>query len=302
MAPNKTVVTIGVFDGVHEGHRSLITQARSIADREGASLSVASFDPHPASVLRPESFLGLLTTPARRIELLLAAGVDRVEYLPFTDQLRDMDAETFIEEILVNQLGADVIVIGRNFRFGHHATGDIETLNDFAPKFGYSVLPVDLAGDDAAWSSTRVRQLIIDGNVAQATNILGRNHRLTGTVVHGDHRGRELGFPTANMDVIKPLIIPADGVYSAVMHWNDQVLPAAVSIGTNPTFDGVVGRRVEAYVIDHTDLDLYDAEISLDFIDFVRPMVKFAGLDELLVAMHADVAKARLHIADFLDS
>lgn len=302
MAQNKTVVTIGVFDGVHEGHRALISHARSIADLEQATLTVASFDPHPASVLRPENFLGLLTTPQRRTELLLAAGVDHVEYLHFDDSLRDMDAQTFIEEVLVNRLGADVIVVGENFRFGNRAVGDITMLRGCAEKFGYSVEPVVLAGDGTAWSSTRVRQLIIDGQVAQAANILGRSHRLTGTVVHGDHRGRELGYPTANMDVISPLVIPADGVYSAVMNWNEQVLPAAVSIGTNPTFDGVEGRRVEAYVIDQTGLDLYGDQISLDFIDFVRPMVKFNGLDDLLVAMHADVAKARLHIADFLDS
>ena len=291
-----------MFDGVHEGHRALISHARSIADLEQATLTVASFDPHPASVLRPENFLGLLTTPQRRTELLLAAGVDHVEYLHFDDSLRDMDAQTFIEEVLVNRLGADVIVVGENFRFGNRAVGDITMLRGCAEKFGYSVEPVVLAGDGTAWSSTRVRQLIIDGQVAQAANILGRSHRLTGTVVHGDHRGRELGYPTANMDVISPLVIPADGVYSAVMNWNEQVLPAAVSIGTNPTFDGVEGRRVEAYVIDQTGLDLYGDQISLDFIDFVRPMVKFNGLDDLLVAMHADVAKARLHIADFLDS
>ena len=294
-------MTIGVFDGVHAGHRALIAQARTIADQCGASLTVASFDPHPASVLRPESFSGLLTLPERRAELLLAIGVDHVEYLTFDDNMRTMNPESFIEDVLVSRLGADVIVIGTNFRFGNKAEGDIDTLRTFAPKFGFDVVTVDLAGDDAAWSSTRIRNLIIDSNVAQAGVLLGRRHRLTGVVVHGDHRGRELGFPTANLQTDEPLIIPADGVYSALMLWNDQAWPAAVSIGTNPTFDGVVGRRVEAFVIDQTGLDLYDQRICLDFIDFVRPMAKFSGLDDLIVAMNGDVDKARTQIADFLD-
>ena len=301
MEPNKTVVTIGVFDGVHAGHRSLIAQARKIADERGASLTVASFDPHPASVLRPETFLGLLTVPKRRTALLKDVGVDHVEYLQFDDTLRTMDKATFVEDILVTRLGADVIVVGTNFRFGNKAEGDIATLHELSAKFGYEVVAVELAGDDATWSSTRIRNLIIEGKVAHAAQLLGRTHRLTGVVVHGDHRGRELGYPTANLQVDDSLIIPADGVYSALMGWNGKQLPAAVSIGTNPTFDGVVGRRVEAYVIDETGLDLYDQRISLDFIDFVRPMEKFAGLDDLLVAMANDVAKARGHITDFLD-
>lgn len=301
MEPNKTVVTIGVFDGVHAGHRALIAQGRDVANDLNATLTVASFDPHPASVLRPESFAGLLTLPERRKELLLALGVDHVEFLTFDDSMRSMDPESFIEDILVDRLGADVVLVGTNFRFGNKAEGDIDTLRNMSEKFGYSVVTVDLAGDDTAWSSTRIRNLISDSHVAKAADLLGRNHRLTGVVVHGDHRGRELGFPTANLQVDEPLIIPADGVYSAVMMWDDRHWPAAVSIGTNPTFDGVVGRRVEAFVIGETDLDLYDHRISLDFIDFVRPMVKFGGLDELIMAMNADVAIAHGQITDFLD-
>ena len=299
--PNKTVVTIGVFDGVHAGHRELISQARRIADQRGASLTVASFDPHPASVLRPESFAGLLTLPERRRELLLACGVDHVEYLAFDDAMQTMDPTSFVEDVLVSQLGADVVMVGANFRFGNKAEGDIETLKLLAPKFGYEVVVVDLVGDDSTWSSTRIRNLIVDADVARAAHLLGRNHRLCGEVVHGDHRGRELGFPTANLRLDGPLTIPGDGVYSALMLWNDQVWPSAVSIGTNPTFDGVIGRRVEAFVIDQSGLDLYGEHICLDFIDFVRPMAKFEGLDDLILAMNGDVDKARTQIADFLD-
>lgn len=301
MEPNRTVVTIGVFDGVHAGHKSLIARARSIANDQNASLTVATFDPHPASVLRPDTFLGLLTLPQRRAELLKDAGVDRVEYLNFDATLSTMGSATFVEDILVTRLGADVIVVGTNFRFGNRAQGDITTLRELSEKFGYEVIAVDLAGDDAAWSSTRIRKLIVEGNVSSATELLGRAHRLSGVIVHGDHRGRELGYPTANLQVDHSLIIPADGVYSALLGWNGRQLPAAVSIGTNPTFDGVIGRRVEAYVFDETDLDLYDQQINLDFIGFVRTMQKFAGLDELVTAMANDVAVAREQIADFLD-
>jgi riboflavin kinase/FMN adenylyltransferase len=270
LAPNKNVVTIGVFDGVHAGHRALIAQAREIADDLNATLTVASFDPHPASVLRPEAFLGLLTVPERRTELLLELGVDRVEYLSFDENMRTMNSSLFVEDVLVNQLGADVILVGTNFRFGNKAEGDIDTLRDLARKFGFTVITVDLAGDDTAWSSTRIRNLIVDSQVAKAAELLGRHHRLSGVVVHGDHRGRELGYPTANLQVDDSLIIPADGVYSALMSWNGQQLPAAVSIGTNPTFDGVVGRRVEAYVIDEIGLDLYGQRIYLDSVSYTH--------------------------------
>ncbi len=298
----KTVVTIGVFDGVHAGHRQLISHARSIANDLNGELTVASFDPHPTSVLRPDKFLGLLTLPQRRTELLLEQGVTRVEFLNFDSHLQLMHALTFVKDVIVGQLHADVIVVGENFRFGHKAAGSVETLQDISAEFGFEVVPVVLAGDDQAWSSTRIRHSLIAGDVASARTMLGRSHRLTGVVVHGDHRGRELGFPTANLNVDQPLVVPADGVYSAMMHWDGQAWPCAVSVGTNPTFDGVIGRRVEAYVMDHKHLDLYDHEISLDFIDFVRPMLKFDGLDSLIEAMHNDVARAREQIADFLDS
>jgi riboflavin kinase/FMN adenylyltransferase len=298
----KVVVTIGVFDGVHRGHIKLIQRAREIADENNAILVAASFDPHPFAVLHPEEFLGLLTLPTRRTELLKQAGVDRVEYLHFDDDFRRLTPDQFIDQIIVDQLGADVVVIGSNFRFGQKAAGDFDTLKSMSNKYGYQVIEVNLAGDSSTFSSTRVRNALIEGDVKTARKILGRPHRLTGEVVHGDHRGRELGFPTANLDVPGDSLIPADGVYSGQIHFDGQIEPVAVSVGTNPTFDGVIGRRVEAHIMGRTDLDLYGLVVDFDFIDRVRQMVKFDGLDALISAMKADLVTAKSQIADFLDS
>ncbi len=296
------VVTIGVFDGVHAGHKYLISQAKEIANKLGAVLTVASFHPHPVSQLRPDSFLGLLTEPNYRTHLLKEAGADRVEYIEFNQQVAAMSPDEFVDAIVLGQLKANTVVVGQNFRFGNKASGDVETLRILASKFGFDVEVVALAGDAQTWSSTRIRNHILAGEVKPARELLGRPHRLTGEVVHGDPRGREIGYPTANLEVHNQLIIPVDGVYSALLITKDEVLPAAVSIGTNPTFEGVIGRRVEAYAIDRTDLDLYGQVVDLDFLDFVRPMVAFDGLEALLVEMAKDIDKSRGHISDFLDT
>ena len=295
------VVTVGVFDGVHAGHLALLGEARRIADDRGARLVAASFDPHPASVLRAGDFLGLLTSPSYRTKLLKAAGVDAVEFLEFNDNLRRLTPDEFVDEILVTQLQADVIVVGSNFRFGNKAAGDVSVLQALATKFGFEVEVVALKGDTSAWSSTRIRKEILAGDVAAARKLLGRPHRLSGEVIYGDQRGRELGFPTANLSVAPGVIIPADGVYAGLLTTNDEVLPAAISIGTNPTFADVLTRRVEAYVLDRTDLKLYGQQIDLDFLGHIRGMQAFSSVDELIVAMNADVATARGQIDDFLE-
>ena len=280
----------------------LIRHAQEVADKNNAILVAASFDPHPFAFLHPQEFQGLLTLPSRRTELLKAHGVDKVEYLHFDDAFRQLSPEDFIDQVIVDQLQADVIVIGSNFRFGQKATGDVTLLKTMASKYGYDVVEVNLAGDNSTYSSTRVRNLVLQGEVKAARLILGHPHRVSGEVVHGDHRGRELGFPTANVAVIAPLLIPADGVYSGQIIFDGQVEPVAISVGTNPTFDGVVGRRVEAHVMGRQDLDLYGLKVHVDFIDHVRPMVKFDGLDALITAMNADLDVAKAHIADFLQS
>jgi len=295
------VVTVGVFDGVHQGHLALLGEARRIADSRGARLVAASFDPHPALVLRAKEFQGLLTSPNYRAKLLKEAGVDAVEFLEFDDNLRRLTPDEFVDEILVTQLEADVVVVGSNFRFGNKASGDVSVLQSLATKFGFDVEVVSLKGDTAAWSSTRIRQDILSGDVESARKLLGRPHRLSGEVIYGDQRGRELGFPTANLSVAHGLIIPADGVYSGLLTTNDEVLPAAISIGTNPTFADVVTRRVEAYVLDRTDLKLYGQQIDLDFLCHIRGMQAFSSIDDLVEAMNSDVASARVHIDDFLE-
>lgn len=302
MSRKQTVLAIGVFDGVHAGHRFVISKARAIATERDARLVVASFDPHPASVLWPDEFLGLLTTPTRRTELLKAEGVDAVEYLKFDASLRTLSPDEFVDSVVINQLGADVVVVGSNFKFGHKAAGDTEVLRSLATKYGLEVVVLDLKGDSSTWSSSRIRALLLDGDVAGAREILGRSHRLTGEVVHGDHRGKELGYPTANLNVAPQLLIPADGVYSGLLISNQEVLPAAISIGTNPTFDDVQGRRVEAYVLDRDDLDLYGQQVHLDFIGKIRPMQAFSSIESLVEAMARDVATSRTQIDDFLET
>ena len=295
------ILTIGVFDGVHLGHQLLLNKAIALANELGGSVTTATFHPHPTQFLRPEMFQGLLTLPTRRQNILLDLGVDHVEMLHFDLAMSQMPPATFVEEVIVEQLKADVILVGQNFRFGHKAVGDVEALILLTQKFGIEVRTIDLVGDSQVWSSTRIRKLILEGDVASARQLLGRPHRVSGEVVHGDHRGREIGFPTANVDVPKQLIIPSDGIYSGLVYTLDEVFPAAISIGTNPTFAGVVDRRVEAYVLDRNDLNLYGQVISVDFIEHVREMETFDGIESLLVAMNRDVELARSHISDFLN-
>jgi len=293
------VLTIGVFDGVHAGHRALLAHASDRARMLGGTVTAATFEPHPTSFLRPEVFLGLLTLVERRKQLLLDAGADSVDVLHFDAALSQMTPADFVQRIVVEQLKASLVIVGTNFRFGHSAEGDVTLLKFLGLKYGFDVEVFALVGDDGSWSSTRVRQAILDGDVEIARGLLGRPHRLTGTVVHGDHRGRELGFPTANLDMHGGLVVPADGVYSGVLHTATESHPAAISIGTNPTFDGVVGRRVEAHVIGRLDLDLYDHVVDVDFVGSIRGMLAFTSVEELIVAMHRDVEVALKQIDEF---
>jgi len=294
------VLTMGVFDGVHSGHRALISHAAQRAQSLSGTVTAATFDPHPTAFLRPDSFLGLLTLVERRSQLLLEAGADHVQVLKFDLELSRMSPDEFVSQVVVGQLQASLVIVGTNFRFGHRAEGDVALLQQLGSKYGFDVEVFELVGEAGVWSSTRVRQAILYGDVDVAQTLLGRPHRLKGTVVHGDHRGRELGFPTANLDVHGGLIVPADGVYSGLLRTETDVYSAAISIGTNPTFEGVVGRRVEAYAIGQTDLDLYGQVADLDFIGFVRGMQAFDGIEALLQAMNLDVKVAKDQISEFL--
>ena len=296
-----TVVTIGAFDGVHRGHQVILSRAAAVAAAAGLPCVVLTFDPHPASVVRPDSKVALLSTVAHRTVLLCQAGADAVVVLPFTLELSKLSPEDFVRDVLVGRLHAQTVVVGANFRFGHRAAGTVETLTELGRTYGFTVEVVGLVGRDGGpevpvWSSTRVRRCVLEGDVAAAAQILGRPHRVEGEVVHGDQRGRELGYPTANVAVAAAAAVPADGVYSGwLVRADGERLPAAISIGTNPTFDGAE-RRVEAYVLDRTGLDLYGEQVAVEFAQRLRATERFDSVDALLVQMSADVATARAQV------
>ncbi len=286
-----TVVVIGVFDGVHKGHQALLNQAKEIAD--GRSIIALTFDPHPRTVFAPDSVPPMLTTLADRVELLKIHNADRVAVMKFNEQFAVMSPEDFVKNILVDQLQVSTVIVGKNFTYGSKAAGNVETLKSDGAKHGFTVDVQELAGGEEVISSSRIRNLVLEGKVEQARELLGRPHRLDGIVVHGEKRGREIGYPTANLGKIDGQTIPADGIYAGWLTVGINFWPAAISIGTNPTFEGDRGRQVEAYALDQQGLDLYDKAASIEFGWFLRPTLKFNGLDELLVQMKKDCDEAR---------
>ncbi len=291
----RTAVVIGNFDGVHLGHQRVIARARGIADDEGLTLVAVTFDPHPMAVLRPEHAPQILTTIETRAELLGSAGVDDVFALPFDRQIAGWSPEEFVDQILVNTLQAAAVVVGANFRFGHRASGDVATLREAGERHGFRAEGIPLDGGPQVWSSTYVRTCLATGDVAGAAEALGRPFAVRGTVVEGEKRGRDLGFPTANVPTDTVTAVPADGVYAGWLRRFDtgEVLPAAISVGTNPTFDGERDRRVESYVLDRDDLELYGVEVEVSFVERLRGMVAFESVERLVEQMHDDVDRAR---------
>jgi riboflavin kinase/FMN adenylyltransferase len=298
-----SVVTIGNFDGVHRGHQEVLAHARARAAELGGLPVVAmTFDPHPMAVLRPGHAPAMISDPGQRAELLGAAGADAVLILPFDKETAAWSPQEFIDRVLVGTLHAKAVVVGENFRFGHKAAGHVDTLVEAGAEGGFEVEGLNLAGDTQPWSSTYIRRLIADGDVEGAAKALGRPLRVTGTVVEGDKRGRELGYPTANIPAEAGAAVPLDGVYAGWLTVLEpapgapqygEPLPAAISVGSNPTFDGV-DRRVESYVLDRDDLELYGARIAVDFVARLRgSQIRFDTIDDLLVQMKADVDGAR---------
>jgi riboflavin kinase/FMN adenylyltransferase len=290
-----TVVVIGNFDGVHLGHRRVLARAREIADERGLPVVAVTFDPHPMSVLRPEHAPTQLTTIERRAELLGEAGADHVLALPFDRDMASWAPEEFAQRVLVGTVHAAAVVVGANFRFGSRAAGDVATLQAFGRDHGFVAEGIALDGGPMVWSSTYVRTCLAAGDVAGAAEALGHPYAVRGVVVEGDRRGRELGFPTANVPTDGMTAAPADGVYAGWLKRLDtgETYPAAISVGTNPTFDGVRERRVESYVLDRTDLELYGVEVEVAFVERLRGMVAFESVDKLVDQMHADVDRAR---------
>ena len=288
-------MTIGVFDGVHRGHQQIIGRAVDQARALGVPSVVLTFDPHPSEVVRPGSHPPMLTGTHAKAELLDQLGVDVLCVLPFTVEFSRLAPDEFVHAVLVEHLHARSVVVGENFRYGHKAAGDVAALTAAGRRFGFIVEGVPLQGtDDTTWSSTYVRSCVDAGDVEGAAAALGRDHRIDGVVVRGDQRGREIGYPTANLEPLPWSAVPADGVYAGrLLRATGEPLPAAISIGTNPTFAGRE-RRVEAYVLDaERGLDLYGEHVGLSFAARLRETLRFDGIDPLVEQMAKDVGRTR---------
>jgi riboflavin kinase / FMN adenylyltransferase len=288
-----TAVTIGAYDGVHLGHRSLLRDLRERAAAAGLSTVVVTFDRHPAYVVRPESAPKQLTSLEQKLELLAECGIDRTVVVPFDEARADESAEDFVREVLVEELGARLVVVGEDFHFGHGRRGNVELLRRLGAEHGFDVVGVALTGDgDEAVSSTRIRALLAEGDVEVAAALLGRPHEVRGPVVRGDGRGGpELGFPTANVAVPDDIVLPADGVYAGYYTRPDGTgHRAAIGVGRRPTFyePGTSPVLVEAYLL-HFDGDLYGEEARVSFAHRLRDDRRFDSVQDLVTQMRADV-------------
>jgi len=316
-----SVVTIGNFDGVHRGHADVLRRMVADAAGSGCKAVAVTFTPHPAQVHRPQVAPPLLTGDDERLELLAGTGLDGVLLATYTLEFAQQTPEEFVRTYLVDALGARIVVVGRDVRFGKDNAGDLATMRTLGERLGFRVDVVDdvrppAEGDTGGeedpaahrwrrWSSTWARELLAAGDVAGAARVLGRPHRVRGIVVRGDARGRTLGYPTANLGPDAAGMVPADGVYAGRLvritradgrlvsdDDPERTMPAAISVGTNPTFDGL-SRRVEAYVLDRDDLDLYGEEVAVELVERLRGMERFGSVDELLATMADDVRRTR---------
>jgi riboflavin kinase / FMN adenylyltransferase len=293
------VATIGVFDGVHRGHQRVVARAEQVAKERNLPLVVITFDPHPDEVIRPGSHPPFLTTPRRQAELLAGMGADAVFVLPFSVEFSQLSPDEFVRIVLSDRLHAAAVVVGEDFRFGRKAAGDVPLLAQLGEKYDFTAEGVPLlTADGITMSSTYIRARLAAGDVAGAAAVLGRPHRVEGVVVRGHMRGRALGFPTANLEVPSHTATPADGVYAGALISLDldgaelTRWPAAISVGTNPTFDGT-DRTVEAYALDRDDLDLYGTHAAIEFTARLRGNTKFDSVAALIAQVRKDVEAAR---------
>ena len=298
--PTGTVVTIGAFDGVHLGHQALLRMVRERAAERGLPTALVTFDRHPAQVVRPESAPKLLTSLGQKLELLEGTGlVDHAVVLTFDEQRRRESAEDFVTQVLEGCLHARLVVVGADFHFGNGRRGNVALLERMGRDLGFDVVGLDLVraaenADRVTYSSTLVRQRLADGDVRGAAEILGRVHEVRGTVVEGDRRGRELGFPTANVAVPEEICLPAGGIYAGTFTGTDGVArPAAISLGHRPTFyTDQAYLLLEAYLLDFNG-DLYGQAASVGFVERIRAEERFDSVEALVAAMHRDVEAAR---------
>ncbi|MGH3085765.1 MAG: bifunctional riboflavin kinase/FAD synthetase, partial [Rubrobacteraceae bacterium] len=289
------VVALGNFDGAHLGHQAVLRRAMEEGEERGMRVIAATFDPHPRSVLKPGEAPGLLTTVEARRGLLLEFGVDEVAVIPFDRELSKKSPEEFVEEVLVGKLHANVVVVGENFRFGHKAAGDVEALRSIMRSLGGEAVGVSVRESDGDISSTRIRELLGEGLVEEASKLLGRPYSLRGEVALGDKRGRTIGFPTANVEPAREVVVPAGGVYAGFARIDGKRWAACANIGIAPTF-GERESRIEAHVIDF-DEDIYGKVIEVEFMRRIRGEKRFSGVEELVEQIERDVEEAR-RIAD----
>ncbi|MBA3410538.1 MAG: bifunctional riboflavin kinase/FAD synthetase [Geodermatophilaceae bacterium] len=293
----RSVVTIGMYDGVHRGHQHLLETAVRRAHAAGLSSVAVTFDPHPSEVVRPGSHPPILTSVNRKAELLAGLGLDALCVLPFTAEFSRLLPDEFVHSALVAHLHAATVVVGENFRFGHRAQGSVETLRELGERFGFQTDSVGIQrAGEFPLSSTYIRACVAAGDMIAAAAALGRLHRVEGIVVRGDRRGRELGYPTANVECPVHTAIPADGVYAGRLIRDGKPLPAAISVGTNPTFSGEQ-RRVEAFVLDFAE-DVYGEHVAVEFVSRLRRMERFDKVKDLIKAMDGDVARTRQILAE----
>ena len=278
-------VVIGNFDGVHVGHQQLLHDAQKF----GNPIVAMTFEPHPTTLFAPDKAPTHLTSLDTRINLLLNSGADAVVVIDFDKDFANLSPEEFVNRILVNELDAKAVVVGSNFTYGKGAAGKADDLRNY----GFQVEVHNLQEQNGVISSTRIRNLIFEGSVEFANELLGHKFTLEGIVVHGEKRGREIGYPTANLGLSGNWTIPADGIYAGWLEVESQRWPAAISIGTNPTFEGIRTRQIEAYALDQTDLNLYDKKCRMVFGWRLRETIKFDGLQPLLDQMAIDCKRAK---------
>ncbi len=290
----KSAVSIGKFDGVHAGHRRVIGRLREVAASAGLVSTVLTFDRHPLALLNPELCPVSLTSNQQKRDILATTGIDAEVMIEFTREFSRQSAEDFIEQVLVNTLHARHVFVGADFRFGQGGRGNVALLRQLGPSLGFDVEVIDAVMPDGGSliSSTAIRTLLSEGRIEDATELLERRPSVRGLVVHGEMRGRELGYPTANLAADLEGFIPADGVYAAYVEAGGRTYPAAVSVGNNPTFSGVAEKQVEAHLLDE-DLDLYGQTLEVSFVKYLRGMEKYPGIVELIAQMNLDELTVR---------
>lgn len=303
-----SVVTIGAYDGVHLGHRMIISEVRRRAESRGDASVVVTFDRHPAQVIRPESAPRLLTTLDQKLELLASTGIDRVVVIRFDLERSQESAADFVRGLLVACLDTDEVVVGEDFHFGHKRQGDVRLLTEMGAELGFTVMPHGLVGPGgeevdrgSQVSSTAIRRAVAEGRIADANAMLGRRHEIRGPVVPGDRRGRTLGFPTANVAVANDMLMPADGIYAGWLQVRGSGdggrLPSAIYVGKRPTFyQDEAMTLLEVHVLDF-DGDLYGLDVSVEFVELVRPDRRFDSVDELTEQLQRDCDQIRDHLA-----